>query len=93
MADATSGQGYVKPAGWYKRNEIAVTPWLFLIPAMFMFALYVIYPILQSFNISLYKWDGLGEAEYIGLANYEKLLTNEKEVFFDFWSADGSTEA
>ena len=86
MADATSGQGYVKPAGWYKRNEIAVTPWLFLIPAMFMFALYVIYPILQSFNISLYKWDGLGEAEYIGLANYEKLLTNDRAFNTSLWN-------
>ena len=86
MADATSGQGYVKPAGWYKRNEIAVTPWLFLIPAMFMFALYVIYPILQSFNISLYKWDGLGEAEYIGLDNYEKLLTNDRAFNTSLWN-------
>ena len=65
--------------GWYGRNEIAVTPWLFLIPATIMFALYVIYPILQSFNISLYKWDGLGQPEYIGLANYEKLLTDDRK--------------
>lgn len=64
--------------GWYRRNEIAVTPWLFLIPAMLMFALYVIYPILQSFNLSLYKWDGLGEPRYIGLDNYEKLLTRDR---------------
>ena len=28
----------------------------------------------QSFEISLYKWDGLGEAKYIGLRNYERLL-------------------
>ena len=73
-------------ASWYKRNEIAVTPWLFLIPAMFMFALYVIYPILQSFNISLYKWDGLGEAEYIGLANYEKLLTDDRAFNTSLWN-------
>jgi len=65
--------------GWYGRNEIAVTPWLFLVPATIMFALYVIYPIVQSFNISLYKWDGLGQPEYIGLANYEKLLTDDRK--------------
>ena len=63
---------------WYARNQIAVTPWLFLLPAIAMFALYVVYPIGQSFNISLYKWDGLGEAEFIGMANYEKLLTDDK---------------
>ena len=59
---------------WYKRNEIAVTPILFLLPGVFFFAVYVIYPVFQSFNISLYKWDGLGEAEFIGLKNYQKLL-------------------
>ena len=78
MAEAAVASGQVRKSGWYAKNQIAVTPWLFLVPAMFMFALYVIYPILQSFNISLYKWDGLGEAEYIGLENYEKLLTRDR---------------
>ncbi len=71
---------------WYKQNQIAVTPWLFLLPGIAMFALYVIYPIAQSFNISLYKWDGLGEAEFIGLANYEKLLTNDKAFTVSLWN-------
>ncbi len=34
--------------GWYKRNEIAITPWLFLLPAMLFFAIYVIIPDLAS---------------------------------------------
>ncbi len=59
---------------WYKRNEIAITPWLFLLPAMLFFAVYVIIPIGQSFWISFHEWDGLGEKTYIGAANYERLL-------------------
>ena len=51
-----------------------MTPILFLVPGLAFFLLYVIVPILQSFSISLYAWDGLGEATYIGLANYEELL-------------------
>ena len=58
---------------WYKRNEIAVTPWLFLAPAILFFMIYVIFPVFQSFNLSLYKWDGLGEAEFVGLQNYQEL--------------------
>ncbi|TDT75620.1 carbohydrate ABC transporter membrane protein 1 (CUT1 family) [Litoreibacter halocynthiae] len=57
----------------YKRNEISVTPWLFLIPAMLFFLVYVILPIFQSFNLSAYQWDGLGEKEYVGLSNYKEL--------------------
>ena len=77
---------------WYARNQIAVTPWLFLFPALVMFALYVVWPIAQSFNISLYKWDGLdgpnGEflGEYVGLANYEKLLTNDRAFNTSLWN-------
>ncbi|MEL6571520.1 MAG: sugar ABC transporter permease [Pseudomonadota bacterium] len=59
---------------WYKRNEIAITPWLFLLPAMIFFAVYVIVPIGQSFWISFHQWDGLGEKTYVGMANYERLL-------------------
>ncbi len=59
---------------WYKRNEIAITPWLFLLPAMLFFAVYVIIPIGQSFWISLHDWDGLGEKTWVGTANYERLL-------------------
>ena len=60
--------------GWYKRNEIAITPWLFLAPAILFFLFYVIIPIYESFSISFYDWDGLGEAEYVGLENYQELM-------------------
>ncbi|AEI93573.1 MULTISPECIES: carbohydrate ABC transporter permease [Roseobacter] len=59
---------------WYKRNEIAVTPWLFLAPAILFFAFYVIWPIYQSIVISFYDWDGLGEARFIGMGNYVELM-------------------
>src|SRR6056297_2896471 len=60
--------------GWYHRNQIAVTPWLFLAPGVLFFLFYVIFPIFQSFQISVYRWDGLGEAEYIGLQHYAQLM-------------------
>jgi len=77
MTDATVADLHaagVRRRSWYKRNEIAVTPWLFLAPAILFFLFYVIFPIFQSFSISLYDWDGLGDAEFIGLGNYEELF-------------------
>ena len=71
--------------GWYKRNEIALTPWLFLLPAILFFAVYVIIPIFQSFTISLYDWDGLGEAEYVGMQNYAELL-NDRAFEVSLWN-------
>ncbi len=60
--------------GWYKRNEIAVTPWLFLLPAILFFMVYVIIPIFQSIWISFYDWDGLGQARWVGMGNYVELM-------------------
>jgi len=57
----TTASSAAQNRGWYKRNEIAITPWLFLTPAILFFAVYVIIPIGQSFWISFHEWDGLGE--------------------------------
>ncbi len=62
------------PTGWWARHQRQVAPWLFLAPALLMFAVYVIAPIFQSIAISFTEWDGLSEKKYIGLANYAELV-------------------
>ncbi len=62
---------------FWKENQLGLAPWLFLAPGIFMFLLYVIIPITQSMSISLYEWDGLGEKEFIGFANYVELMDDE----------------
>jgi multiple sugar transport system permease protein len=68
--------------GWWTRHRLAITPWLFLAPALVMFTVYVIVPIFESIAISFYDWDGLGEATWIGLGNYVELWGDR-----DFWVA------
>ncbi|WP_417243673.1 carbohydrate ABC transporter permease [Celeribacter sp.] len=65
-----------RPRSWYHRNRQTVTPWLFLLPGILFFTLYVVYPIIESVSLSFYKWDGLGEAEFVGTRNYEKLMAD-----------------
>jgi multiple sugar transport system permease protein len=64
-------------SSWWRRNQRALAPWLFLAPGMIMFLVYVIVPIFQSMWISFYDWDGLGEARWIGLANYAELIDDD----------------
>ncbi|MGB8315674.1 MAG: sugar ABC transporter permease [Aestuariivirga sp.] len=64
-------------AGWWKRNQKILAPWLFLAPGILMFMIYVIIPIFQSMWISLYDWDGLGPKKWIGLGNYVELIDDE----------------
>lgn len=68
----------------FHRNQQAMAPWLFLAPGVLFFLFYVIFPIFQSFNISLYEWDGLGQPEFIGLRNYEDLYWEfvDRDAFF-----------
>ncbi|MEP3048046.1 MAG: sugar ABC transporter permease [Roseibium sp.] len=69
MTDATQ----IDTRSWFHRNQQSIAPWLFLAPGVLFFLVYVILPVLQSFNLSLYEWDGLGEATYVGMRNYEDL--------------------
>jgi multiple sugar transport system permease protein len=57
-----------------------MTPWLFLLPALIMFTVYVFYPIVQSIALSFYEWDGMGEKVWVGLSNYTELFDDD-----NFW--------
>ena len=59
------------------RGRQKLVPWLFLAPALIMFFVFVINPIVQSTWISLHEWDGLGEKIWVGFGNYEELLDDE----------------
>ena len=71
---------------WLRRNKLAVAPWIFLIPALIFFAIYVVVPIFQSLWLSLYEWNGLytadgqSTAEWVGFGNYIKLWSDP-----NFW--------
>ena len=52
---------------------------------MLFFLVYVITPIIQSFNISLYDWDGLGTATFVGLGNYEELI-DDRAFEISLWN-------
>jgi len=78
-ADGVGGRATPR-YGFWKRNQRALAPWLFLAPGLFMFLVYVIGPIFESIWISFYDWDGIGDRTWIGLENYAELM--EDEAFY-----------
>ena len=50
----------------------------FMAPAMILFVVFVLYPIFYIFNASLYDWDGVNEAVFIGLQNYIEMFTDDR---------------
>lgn len=55
-------------AGW--------TGYVFVLPALAVFAAFVLYPLCQTVWLSFYSWDGLTARRWIGLANYKSLFTD-----------------
>ena len=50
---------------------------LFLLPALLLYLLLVIYPMLQAARFSLYDWNGLGPmTDFVGLANFQRALSD-----------------
>lgn len=43
---------------------------LFVLPALAIYGTFVLFPFMSTFVLSLHKWDGFGEMEYRGVANY-----------------------
>lgn len=52
--------------------------WLWVLPAASVYAAFVVYPLTQTLRYSFYDWDGIGVARWVGLANYGKVLTDER---------------
>jgi raffinose/stachyose/melibiose transport system permease protein len=54
-----------------RREELA--GYLFLLPAVGLTVAFVVWPIVQSFALSLYSWNGDGPRTFVGLQNYVHL--------------------
>ncbi|MBB6672258.1 carbohydrate ABC transporter permease [Cohnella nanjingensis] len=61
---------------------------LFLLPAVLVYSMIIVYPMLSSFYYSLTEWSGLGKARFIGMNNYVRLFT-DPNIYPVFWRALG----
>ena len=51
-----------------------VIGWLFVTPALLMYAVFVLLPLVLSIAYSFYRWDGITQATWVGLKNYQTVL-------------------
>ena len=60
-----------------RRLQDKLTIVLFLLPAIVLFSIFLVYPIFQSAYYSLFSWKGFGPAvDFIGLNNFKRILTD-----------------
>jgi raffinose/stachyose/melibiose transport system permease protein len=55
-----------------------VRGWLFVLPALLAYGLFVLWPVIQTFRYSLYQWDGILPAKWVGLANFKTVFTDSE---------------
>ena len=52
--------------------------WLFVVPALAFYAMFVLQPLVLSFQYSFYDWNGVGVATWVGLDNYATVFSDEE---------------
>ena len=68
-----------------RQRRIAVASTIFLLPTFILIAVYFIYPVIDTFAISAYKWNGISSSRvFIGLENWVSLVQDK-----NFWGAFG----
>ena len=61
------------------KNKQAI--FLFMLPVVILFLMIVAAPVFLSGYYSLLEWDGMGKQEFVGLANYVRLFTDQSDKF------------
>ena len=69
----------------YNRAETR-TAWLCLLPSVIGLVCITYLPMIASFALSLFSWNGLGPMKFVGLDNYVKLFTNDSKFYGSLWT-------
>ncbi|MGR5117840.1 carbohydrate ABC transporter permease [Vibrio astriarenae] len=52
----------------------------FLIPALFLYLMFTIYPVFKGISLSMTEYAGVGEATWVGLDNYREIFSDQRYV-------------
>ncbi|HWQ12229.1 MAG TPA: sugar ABC transporter permease [Roseiflexaceae bacterium] len=78
-----ANRGRARPT-WMQRWLSAQTllAWIFILPSLIGLLVFFLVPAVRGLWISFTDWDLLGEAKFVGVENYQELLTDSQ-----FWQA------
>jgi raffinose/stachyose/melibiose transport system permease protein len=56
------------------RRKETIAGWLFAMPAVLMYAMFVLLPLVLSIQYSFFRWNGISPMTWVGLRNYQTIL-------------------
>ncbi len=66
---------HFKRRSWYEFRD-KLTSFLFILPAVTIFAVFYIYPFFETFNLSLRAWNGINLSRpFVGVQNFSDILS------------------
>jgi len=75
ITTVASDDRYVAPAlSRRKFRRESFVGWLFVLPALLMYAVFVIVPLLLTILYSFFRWNGVGPMTWVGLKNYATII-------------------
>ena len=61
----------------YKISMRSISPYVYLVPSLLIFGIFLFYPFFKTIYLSLYKTNKMGQARlFVGFGNYKDLLTS-----------------
>lgn len=86
IAQSPQKEAFREEKSW-KNIKKQLPNYLFVLPHLLFFAVFILYPIFRGLQISLFDWKiMLKDQNFIGLANYQALLKDKV-----FWQVMGNT--
>jgi len=68
----------------YSVTRIQRHGYIFILPTLIFFSIFLIYPIISAMKLSFFEWNLLGPKIFVGLKNYIKMFRDER-VANSYW--------
>jgi raffinose/stachyose/melibiose transport system permease protein len=85
----TSDNNLVAPAlSRWKFHRESIVGWLYILPALLMYTVFVLVPFLLTILYSFFRWNGVGPMTWVGVKNYLTVFQSPNligTIFNAFW--------
>ena len=70
----------LRTSRWRGVRKTSLAGWLFVLPALVMYAGFVLIPLVLTVQYSTLRWNGIGPSRFVGINNYVTVLTDPELV-------------
>jgi raffinose/stachyose/melibiose transport system permease protein len=81
LATPARATSTARPSPAQRGRGLGPTPWTalaYVAPAFVVYAVFLLYPLGRAVHLSLFDWDGLTLATFVGLGNYVDVVTDDR---------------